>query len=859
MALILVAILVVFGQSDIPENHVLVVSSRLGGEPSVATGSSHWSFPYISNRHLYPLGPRRDTLFFNPGSFMTAESEPLGLEMVVRYGISRESVIDLDRVSQGQWEQTLQESVAEILSPLLQRQTTRAVFNSGCLDVLDPLLEAVRRSAALVPYGIDGVEITNVLLDPMTEQQLVRTYVEENPPRAKVVLVGVDGADWDIIDPMIQEGDLPNFARLIQMGTRASLESIQPMLSPRIWTSMATGKYPDEHGITDFIIRDPATGKMVPITSNMRRSKALWNILSDLDLASGFIGWLATWPAEEVNGFMVSDRMAYYAFNPDRPLDASPHKTYPDELFDSLRPLVKDQADLGYRDVHRFLNIDRNEFNRRTASGYDPDDAIHNFRLIMATTETYRSIGLNQIGKPVDLFAVYFELIDAVSHLFVRHMPPRLKEVTDEEFARFREAVFETYRYQDEILGEILDNIDDETILIVLSDHGFRTGAERLLEDPLGSPAAMIRVGHGGRAARAVLDHAPYGILLVSGPGIRSGVEIEMASVMDIAPTILHLLGLPVAADMEGRPLRELLEPGFAEENPLVRIATYETGEPAAASAPIASTDDEALLEKLAALGYVDRGSDKNPATEGLRLLREGHFEEATRHLELAVELDPGSAGLWANLGMARIQAGEPDKAERALKEALKIKPESPGVLSNLAILMTRKGRYEEAARCQEDAVRLAPDNAQMHDNLGVLYVHLDRGRDARRQFTRAIELAPDMPEPYNNLGAVALDLKEYNEARTQLEKALILSPGFLEAHMNLGRVAMETDEFEEAAAHFERALEIDSQNAEAHYRAGLAHRALGNSPEAREAWGRAADLDPKGEFGREARDLLEE
>ncbi|MCK4546294.1 MAG: tetratricopeptide repeat protein [Candidatus Eisenbacteria sp.] len=858
IALALVAaIVLVAGRTTIPPDHALVVCSRLGGEPRLATGPKHWTFPLLSTRHLYPLGPRADTLAFRHGAFRTAESEPVGVDLVIRYNLSRENLPHLDRVTGGAWQACLQSGIADLLGPLLQRRTTDEVFRTGCADAADELLQTVGNRDSLAPYAVSGLEIASVHLDPETERNLTESYVRRNPPEVRVVIIGVDGADWDIIDPMMQRGELPNFASLVEQGTRASLESIHPMLSPRIWTSIATGKFPEEHGITDFIIKDRSTGRMVPITSNMRRSKALWNILSDLDLPVGFVGWLATWPAEPVNGFMVSDRMAYYAFNPDRPLDASPHKTYPDELFESLRPLVKDYKDLGYEDVRRFLSIQRDEFERQAAKGYDPDDAIHNFRLIMATTETYRDIGLRQIRKPARLFGLYFELVDAVSHLFVRNMPPRLKEVSDEDFARFRDAVFETYRYQDEILGEILAKTDDQTIVMVLSDHGFRTGANRLLEDPIGSPAAMIRVGHGGRAARAVLDHAPYGILLVRGPGIRSGARIETASVMDIAPTVLYLLGLPVARDMEGRVLREVMEPGIAAGKPLLRITTYETGEPASAEAPIASVDDQALIEKLAALGYVDRGSNKNPATEGLRILREGHAREAIRHLELAVELDPGSAGLWANLGLAHLQVGETAKAENALRKTLEIKPDSPGALSNLAIALTEKEQYEEAASVLEHAVRLAPDNPKMRDNLGVLYVHLNQPEDARRQFARAVELAPAMPEPYNNLGAVALKRKDYDEARAQFERALILSPGLPQAHMNLGRLALETGEPAEALAHLERVLEMDPEHAEVHYRTGLAHRDLGAMEKARTAWRSAAQLDPKGEFGRKARDLL--
>lgn len=854
----LAIVIVVAGWTRVPPDHALLVRSRLGGEPKVLAQGNRWAFPLFHEKHLYPLGPQSDTLRFEIGAFLTQESEPVGLDVVVGYELTAESLPSIHRSTRGRYRQQLRSAVSEIARPVIEGRDTFELFRGGPSGLAGPIRDGAARAASLLPYGTSSLEVARLSLDPGTERELARSLARRLPPTGRIVIVGVDGADWDIIDPMIREGGLPNFARLIERGTRASLESIQPMLSPRIWTSIATGKSPEEHGITDFLIKDRTSGRLMPITSNLRRSKALWNILSDLEIPVGFVGWLATWPAEEVHGFMVSDRMAYYAFNPDRAVDTSPRKTYPDPLFESLRPMVVDQTDLRYADIRRFLDLSRDEFDRRTASRYDPEDPIQNFCLIYATTETYRKIGLRQLRQPVRLFGLYFELIDAVSHLFVRHMPPHLEGVSEQDCERFRNAVFETYRRQDEILGEILEALDEETIVICLSDHGFRTGAERLIENAVGSPLAMLRVGHGGRAGRAVLDHAPLGILLLSGPGIRSGATIDEASVMDIAPTVLHLLGLPVPRDMSGRVLAEALESEFAQTSPVVEIASYETGDAKRQELPIASPEDEALLERLAALGYVDRGT-ADRATEAQHRPRETRRADAFVALKEALKADPNSATLWANLGFAHLAGGELDEAQEALERALELNPDLAPALSNLAVVLTRKGRYEEAARALERAVGLVPENAELHDNLGVLYVHLGRPDEARRQFQRASELEPRMPEPYNNLGAVALKVKDYEEARAQFEKALRLSPGFPEAHLNLGRLAFETGDATEALLHLERVLQIDPEHAEGHYRAGLAYQRLGEREKARKAWQEAGRMDPRGEIGQEARRLLEE
>src|SRR5262245_1821667 len=87
----------------------------------------------------------------------------------------------------------------------------------------------------------------------------------------RILLVGVDSADWEMIRPMAERGELPHFAKLLEEGASAPARTLEPPLSPLVWTSIATGKNPDEHGILDFVTRDPATGRMIPVTSTLRR------------------------------------------------------------------------------------------------------------------------------------------------------------------------------------------------------------------------------------------------------------------------------------------------------------------------------------------------------------------------------------------------------------------------------------------------------------------------------------------------------------------------------------------------------------------------------------------------------------
>ncbi|MFQ5768788.1 MAG: alkaline phosphatase family protein, partial [Acidobacteriota bacterium] len=131
------------------------------------------------------------------------------------------------------------------------------------------------------------------------------------PSGAHVLIIGLDGADWDRMKPMMEQGRLPALADLVKRGASAKMAVDRPPLSPLLWNTVATGRPPDEHGVLNFVEYDPRVGKMIPISGRRRRVKALWNLADDAGLTSVTLGWWATWPAEEVRGAMVSDRWSY--------------------------------------------------------------------------------------------------------------------------------------------------------------------------------------------------------------------------------------------------------------------------------------------------------------------------------------------------------------------------------------------------------------------------------------------------------------------------------------------------------------------------------------------------------------------
>jgi hypothetical protein len=129
-------------------------------------------------------------------------------------------------------------------------------------------------------------------------------------PRRKVLLVGWDAADWKIIQPLLDRGELPVLEKIINGGVMGNLSSIRPMLSPMLWNSIATGKRPFKHGVHGFTEVDYELNQIVPVSSATRKCKAIWNILNERGLKTHVVGWFATHPAELLDGACVSDRFA---------------------------------------------------------------------------------------------------------------------------------------------------------------------------------------------------------------------------------------------------------------------------------------------------------------------------------------------------------------------------------------------------------------------------------------------------------------------------------------------------------------------------------------------------------------------
>jgi len=137
-----------------------------------------------------------------------------------------------------------------------------------------------------------------------------------SPP---VLFIGLDGADWQLLDDYMARGLMPNLSQLVREGTSGVLDTLRPPLSPLVWTTMMTGVGPEVHGILDFVQFNSRSGAKEPITSSERRVPAIWNMASDAGKRVDVLGLWATYPAEHVNGVIVSDRLFTFLFKEATP------------------------------------------------------------------------------------------------------------------------------------------------------------------------------------------------------------------------------------------------------------------------------------------------------------------------------------------------------------------------------------------------------------------------------------------------------------------------------------------------------------------------------------------------------------
>jgi len=366
--------------------------------------------------------------------------------------------------------------------------------------------------------------------------------------RKRLLLVGWDSADWKIMHPLIDSGRLPGVARLVESGTSGNIATLEPQLSPMLWTSIATGKMAYHHGVPGFTEVDPETKAIVPVSAATRQCRTIWEILAERGLRSHVVSWFATQGEQDMAGSMVSNMFCHVKpTGPDQPPEdwpPPPPGTYwPPELEQQLNSQRVTAYDIDPDQIIRLLVPDAPQVDQ------SKDKRLWVLAEKLAEAFSAHNAAVHRLENDPDwdFCAVYHDAIDHFCHGFMKYHPPRLDWVSEEDFDFYSQVVGGAYVFHDTMLGVMMALAGDDTTVVLVSDHGFHPDHLRPKELP-NEPA--------GPAA----EHRPFGIFVAAGPGIRSDELIFGASLLDVAPTVLSLFDLPTGRDMDGRPLLEIFE-----------------------------------------------------------------------------------------------------------------------------------------------------------------------------------------------------------------------------------------------------------------------------------------------------------
>ncbi len=636
-------------------------------------------------------------------------------------------------------------------------------------------------AALTVAGGCDGPERAEVHSDD-----------GEGPGR--LLVLGLDGFDPDVVDQLVGEGRMPTFERLLAEGAFGRFESQPPLLSPILWTTLATGREPLDHGVTAFTVPGE-DGRELPITSRERRVKALWNLWGEAGKESAVVGWWATWPAEAVDrGLVLSDRAGFHfllAATGETDEDL-PGLAYPPEAAEELMPLFREADDLSAEEVLAFADVDR----ETSAGDFRFGDDLSHLKWAIATADSYRRIGLEiwNTRRPENLM-VYFEGADTVSHLF-GHLHGRTDLAGEllEQQQRFGRTITAMYEYLDRVVGEFVAAMDESTTLVVVSDHGFALG--EVLDDP-SRARDLRRVSHE--------SHEIEGVLYLFGHRVRPGARLEGAGLFDFAPTLLALGGLPASDEMPGRVLTE----AFTSLAVPSRVATVEgVGERSAAGGPRDAAVDDAVLEKLEALGYIDRSDSDRSATlrnDGALALRAGRYREAAVAFHQLLREEPEDAGLHTALASALIGLGRIEQARTSVETALELAPDSAGAVFTLGRIHEEEGDREGAIASFQRALQYdaehGPSSAAL-DRLGAPRVGRVASTPTERQAALLLRRAKD-----------ALERTDYEEAERAIDELEALVPDEAVVYHYRSNLCYLTGRYDCAIQALERGLELDPEN----------------------------------------------
>lgn len=621
--------------------------------------------------------------------------------------------------------------------------------------------------------------------------------------KKKVVLIGWDAADWKVINPLMDEGRMPALEKLVNKGVIGNLATLDPPLSPMLWTSIATGKKADKHGILGFIEPDNINGGIRPVAVTSRQTKAVWNILHYNGYKCNVVGWWPSHPAEPINGVMVSNLFVKANTPPDSPWPVNEGSVYPPEMTKILKEYRIHPAELTQQHILPFIP-------NAAEVDQEKDPRLASLAKITAEAASTHAIATWLMENTEwDFMAVYYDAIDHYGHAFMKYRPPRQNHIPVADFELYKDVVDGGYIFHDMMLDRLIELAGDDTTFIIVSDHGFYSDSHR--------PASLPRI-----PAAPALEHRPYGILCISGENIKTDERVYGATLLDITPTILNIYGLPSGKDMDGKVLSNI----FTDHPKSSRIESWDTLPGDFGTHPPEKTEDPvssaAALRQLIELGYLENpGEDKNKASaQAVRELKynlsrvlasRNNYSKAIEIIEELLEDDKDEIRFQLDAIKYNIQLSEFEKALKII-EILKRKDESYSSYLKVfeGIIYSHQNRPHAALKMFSEAEKGMPATASLLQELGKVYIRLQRYEEALKIFTKVLENDDENAYAWHGLALAQLRLGFIQESAESSLNAIGLLYHFPPAHYHLGEALVRLEKFTEACQAFELSLKMN-------------------------------------------------
>lgn len=628
----------------------------------------------------------------------------------------------------------------------------------------------------------------------------------------KLLLLGWDAADWQVIHPMIEKGLMPALKYLIENGVSGNLATLEPVFSPMLWTSIATGKRADKHGVLGFTEPDYSTGGVKPVSTFSRKTAAIWNILSHQNKKSNVVGWWPSHPVEPIKGCMVSNMFQRAV----KPVDAAwpmPNGTvYPQKIQQIMKDLRVHYGELSENHILPFVpdaaNIDQKE-----------DKRLFSLAKILSEAASIHNAGTWLMeNTDWDFMAIYFDNIDHFSHAFMKYHPPKLKGIKEEDFHLYKNVIDASYRYHDMMLGRILNLTDSDTTILLVSDHGFESGSNRMLALPkeAGAPA---------------YDHRSYGIFAAMGPDIKKDELVFGANLLDITPTILSAMNLPIGEDMDGKPLVNI----FKEEKELTFIDSWDN--------------------------YIDRKkddiSDKASAEESMKMLIElGYVEKPDENAEVAFEKTKIENDF--NLSRVYLSSNRPEEAIAILQPLFEHDPSMRFGL-RLAIAFESIASFKQALSIVEKIEdTLKKPVQQLRALKASLWLALEEKDKAMDMLLSISKHKAQAPFVAQRVSEGLIQVEKFKLAKEYLDQAL----GYFPDHASLlylkGNLLFKGKKYAEAADCLLKSIGCQYFHPKAHYKLGSCLEKMGLKEDAYRAYSISLQQDPNSKLGEQRLAKLE-